>query len=105
MGNARWPLTPVQAFGGGPLGEVIGNQLVDMGIKLRSIYGATEFGAPSRLTPTHEEDWKECGWVELDTDDFSAVRFGQDRRLEDVARMLRSSGVVSIKVPERPELK
>ncbi|KAL1718564.1 hypothetical protein EV715DRAFT_291172 [Schizophyllum commune] len=58
----------VLAFGGGPLGEVIGNQLVDMGIKLRSIYGATEFGAPSRLRPTHEEDWKECGWVELDTD-------------------------------------
>ncbi|KAI5827846.1 acetyl-CoA synthetase-like protein [Schizophyllum commune Tattone D] len=58
----------VLAFGGGPLGEVIGNQLVDLGIKLRSIYGATEFGAPSRLKPTHEEDWKECGWVELDTD-------------------------------------
>ncbi|KAL1663173.1 hypothetical protein GGF50DRAFT_116273 [Schizophyllum commune] len=58
----------VLAFGGGPLGEVIGNQLVDLGIRLRSIYGATEFGAPSRLKPTYEEDWKECGWVELDTD-------------------------------------
>ncbi|KAL1699761.1 hypothetical protein EV121DRAFT_295859 [Schizophyllum commune] len=61
-------ITSLWAFGGGPLGEVIANQLVDMGIKLRSIYGATEFGAPSRLKPTYEEDWKECGWVELDTD-------------------------------------
>jgi anaphase-promoting complex subunit 1 len=50
-------------------------------------------------------DDTEITGVELDTDDFSAVRFGQDRRLEDVARMLRSSGVISIKVPERPELK
>ncbi|KAI4521215.1 acetyl-CoA synthetase-like protein [Schizophyllum commune Loenen D] len=58
----------VLVFAGGPLGEAIGNQLVDLGIKLRSIYGATEFGAPSRLKPTYEEDWKECGWVELDMD-------------------------------------
>ena len=60
-------LTPYKGFAGGPLSDATGDFLASAGVKLRSIYGATEFGAPSRLRPTHEEDWKECGWVELDT--------------------------------------
>ncbi|KAJ6553970.1 hypothetical protein DFH09DRAFT_1366046 [Mycena vulgaris] len=42
--------------------------------------------------------------VELDLDDFTNIRFGQDRRLEEVARMLSSSTVPSVRVMERPEL-
>ena len=37
-----------------------------MGVKLRSVYGATEFGVPTHLFPTHEEDWKEWCWIEVD---------------------------------------
>jgi anaphase-promoting complex subunit 1 len=43
--------------------------------------------------------------VELDLADFTDIRFGQDRRLEEVARMLCSSSIPSVKVAERPELK
>lgn len=43
--------------------------------------------------------------VEVALDDFTKIRFGQDKRLEEVARMLRSSTVASIKLPDRPELK
>ncbi|KAJ7802231.1 hypothetical protein B0H14DRAFT_1667535 [Mycena olivaceomarginata] len=42
--------------------------------------------------------------VELDLDDFTDIRFGQDRRLEDVARMLCSSSIPPVRVMERPEL-
>ncbi|KAL0952347.1 hypothetical protein HGRIS_006627 [Hohenbuehelia grisea] len=42
--------------------------------------------------------------VEIDLADFTSVRFGQDRRLEEVARMLCSSAVPNIKVLDRPEL-
>ncbi|KAJ6524495.1 hypothetical protein B0H19DRAFT_972018 [Mycena capillaripes] len=42
--------------------------------------------------------------VELDLDDFTDIRFGQDRRLEEVARMLCSSNISSVRVMERPEL-
>ena len=43
--------------------------------------------------------------VELELEDFTSIRFGQDRRLEEVARLLRSSSVSAIKTIERPELK
>ncbi|KAI6022871.1 hypothetical protein BKA83DRAFT_463602 [Pisolithus microcarpus] len=42
--------------------------------------------------------------VELDLNGFSKIRFGQDRRLEEVARMLCSSSVASARLVERPEL-
>ena len=48
-----------QGFGGGPLSEAIGDGLSAAGVRLRSGYGATEFGGPSHIIPTHEEDWKE----------------------------------------------
>jgi len=43
--------------------------------------------------------------VELNHDDFTKIRFGQDQRLDEVARMLRSSTVPSVKTIERPELR
>ncbi|KAG5646150.1 hypothetical protein DXG03_004203 [Asterophora parasitica] len=42
--------------------------------------------------------------VELDLADFTDIRFGQDRRLEEVARMMCSSKVPSVKVIDRPDL-
>ncbi|KAI0674923.1 hypothetical protein C8Q78DRAFT_965335 [Trametes maxima] len=41
--------------------------------------------------------------VELDLDDFTKMRFGQDRRLEDVARMLCSANVHFVRAPDRAE--
>ncbi|KAI0364452.1 hypothetical protein BV20DRAFT_956236 [Pilatotrama ljubarskyi] len=41
--------------------------------------------------------------VEYDLDDFTRMRFGQDRRLEDVARMLCSANVHYVRIPTRPE--
>ena len=43
--------------------------------------------------------------VELEITNFTDVRFGQDRRLHEVARMLRSSNIAPIRMPERPDLK
>ncbi len=43
--------------------------------------------------------------VELDLQDFVEIRFGQDRRLEEVTRMLCSSTVPVIKMPDREGLK
>ena len=43
--------------------------------------------------------------VEIDLADFTDIRFGQDRRLEEVARMLCSSKIPSVRIIERPELK
>ncbi|KIL60704.1 hypothetical protein M378DRAFT_26402 [Amanita muscaria Koide BX008] len=42
--------------------------------------------------------------TELDLKDFTDIRFGQDCRLEEVARMLCSSAIPTIKNIERPEL-
>jgi anaphase-promoting complex subunit 1 len=43
--------------------------------------------------------------VELDLEEFTNIRFGQDRRLEEVSRMLCSSNIPSVRLLERPELK
>lgn len=41
--------------------------------------------------------------VEFDLDDFTRMRFGQDRRLEDVARLLCSANVHYVRTPDRAE--
>ena len=43
--------------------------------------------------------------VDLDLEGFTEIRFGQDRRLDEVSRMLCSSNIPSVKIAERPELK
>ncbi|KAJ6463351.1 hypothetical protein C8R45DRAFT_1220204 [Mycena sanguinolenta] len=74
-----------------------------------------DFIDPSRPRPTIGEiaaEAKTAGsgevqtvsGVELDLDDFTDIRFGQDRRLEEVSRMLCSSSIPSVRVMERPEL-
>ncbi|KAG9311019.1 anaphase promoting complex subunit 1 [Chiua virens] len=42
--------------------------------------------------------------VELGLKSFATIRFGQDRRLEEVARMLCSSTIPSVRLIERPDL-
>uniref|UniRef100_A0A8H8CEQ4 Anaphase-promoting complex subunit 1 n=1 Tax=Psilocybe cubensis TaxID=181762 RepID=A0A8H8CEQ4_PSICU len=42
--------------------------------------------------------------VELNLKEFTDIRFGLDRRLDEVARMLCSSVVASVKIADRPEL-
>ncbi|KAF9073847.1 hypothetical protein BDP27DRAFT_1215348 [Rhodocollybia butyracea] len=41
--------------------------------------------------------------VELELDEFTNIRFGQDRRLEEIARMLCSSAISSARSLERPD--
>ena len=43
--------------------------------------------------------------VELDMENFTTIRFGQDKRIDEVARMLCSSLVPPIRMLDRPELK
>ncbi len=43
--------------------------------------------------------------VELDLEAFTSIRFGQDRRLEEVARMLCSSTTTSVRITDRPDLR
>ncbi|KAF8515724.1 hypothetical protein BU17DRAFT_51474 [Hysterangium stoloniferum] len=42
--------------------------------------------------------------VELDLGDFIDIRFGSDRRLQEVARMLQSSSPATVRMPERTDL-
>ena len=41
-------------FAGGPLSDVNGTKLVKAGVRLNSIYGGTEFGAPTGLWDTDD---------------------------------------------------
>lgn len=43
--------------------------------------------------------------VDLNLKEFTDIRFGLDRRLEEVARMLCSSTIPSIKGLDRPDLR
>jgi len=43
--------------------------------------------------------------VELELGDFTDIRFGSDRRLQEVARMLQSSSPSSVRMAERPDLR
>ena len=42
--------------------------------------------------------------VDLDLGDFTDIRFGSDRRLQEVARMLQSSTAAVVRMPERHDL-
>ncbi|KAJ7050909.1 hypothetical protein C8F01DRAFT_1343574 [Mycena amicta] len=77
---------------------------------------AKEFVIPSKARPTIDTIVTQCkvaavgevatvSGVELELRDFTDIRFGQDRRLDKVARLLCSSTIPSVKVVDRPELK
>ena len=42
--------------------------------------------------------------VDLNLGEFTDIRFGSDRRLQEVARMLQSSSAAIVMMPERPDL-
>ncbi|KAJ7058266.1 hypothetical protein C8F01DRAFT_1027798 [Mycena amicta] len=76
---------------------------------------AKEFVIPSKARPTIDTIVTQCkvaavgevaavSGVELELQDFTDIRFGQDRRLDEVARLLCSSTIPSVKVVDRPEL-
>ncbi|KII84556.1 hypothetical protein PLICRDRAFT_117723 [Plicaturopsis crispa FD-325 SS-3] len=44
-------------YGGGPLPAAKGDSLVKAGVKLRTVYGGTEFGAPTLLVARDDDEW------------------------------------------------
>ncbi|KAF4586487.1 Anaphase-promoting complex subunit 1 [Pleurotus pulmonarius] len=62
----------------------------------------TEFALHARSMVGGEIDT--ISGVELGLEDFTSIRFGQDRRLDEVARILCSSVISNVRYLERPEL-
>ncbi|TFK85353.1 hypothetical protein K466DRAFT_190984 [Polyporus arcularius HHB13444] len=56
------------------------------------------------VSKTLSKDRMKTTGVELDTEDFTRIRFGTDRRLDEAARMLCSSTIPQIRIIDRPEL-
>lgn len=52
----------MQGYSGGALPSKLGNFMSDAGVYVAPIYGATEFGAPSRLF-RRKGDEKEWEWI------------------------------------------
>ncbi|EKM75963.1 hypothetical protein AGABI1DRAFT_116054 [Agaricus bisporus var. burnettii JB137-S8] len=60
-------------FAGGPLSTEVGDALVAAGVNLQSMYGASEFGIPTKLLPQRgrEKDWE---WIEFcDSDSHNFI--------------------------------
>ncbi|EMD33332.1 hypothetical protein CERSUDRAFT_142277 [Gelatoporia subvermispora B] len=108
-----WPMVAYQMIGRHDLAEVLGSDN-----NVYSTYGyrsVKEYINPSKPRKSIHEHIKEAcinlsgyvgtvSGVEIDLEDFTRIRFGQDKRLEEVARMLCSSTVPTIKAIERPDL-
>ncbi|KAJ7625710.1 hypothetical protein FB45DRAFT_922118, partial [Roridomyces roridus] len=62
------------AYSGGPLAERVGDKLVEQGVNLVPIYGATEFGAPS-IVKRHQEEKDAGEWAWLRFSDRVHVRW------------------------------
>ncbi|EIN05364.1 acetyl-CoA synthetase-like protein [Punctularia strigosozonata HHB-11173 SS5] len=54
------------SFTGGPLAHDIGDRLVHQGVKLTTVYGGTEFGAPISFFPRPDMDPFEWAWIAFD---------------------------------------
>ncbi|ESK85477.1 anaphase promoting complex subunit 1 [Moniliophthora roreri MCA 2997] len=61
-----------------------------------------EISSVAKVASSGESETVTTG-VELDLEEFTSIRFGQDRRLEEVARILSSSKIPSLKAIERPD--
>uniref|UniRef100_D8QLB7 Polyketide synthase-like phosphopantetheine-binding domain-containing protein n=1 Tax=Schizophyllum commune (strain H4-8 / FGSC 9210) TaxID=578458 RepID=D8QLB7_SCHCM len=81
-------LKSFQGFAGGPLSDATGDFLAEAGVKLRSIYGATEFGVTSHVKPTRDEDWKDWRWIELDAN----ARLAWDKQSDGTEELLILAG-------------
>ncbi|KAJ7625734.1 putative aminoadipate reductase [Roridomyces roridus] len=62
------------AYSGGPLAQRVGDKLVEQGVNLVPIYGATEFGAPS-IVKRHQEEKDAGEWAWLRFSDRVHVRW------------------------------
>ncbi|KII90242.1 hypothetical protein PLICRDRAFT_40443 [Plicaturopsis crispa FD-325 SS-3] len=51
------------AYGGGPLATKTGDALIKAGVRLRSLYGATEFGPPTYFLPRNPVDAECWNWL------------------------------------------
>ncbi|KAK7027346.1 Anaphase-promoting complex subunit 1 [Paramarasmius palmivorus] len=61
-----------------------------------------EISSSAKVASSGESEMITTG-VELDLEEFTSIRFGQDRRLDEVARILSSSKIPSLKAIERPD--
>ncbi|KAF9257772.1 hypothetical protein L218DRAFT_878559 [Marasmius fiardii PR-910] len=68
----------------------------------RSRQTINELSSAAKVASSGESEYVTTG-VELDLEEFTNIRFGQDRRLEEVARILCSSKIPSLKSIERPD--
>ncbi|KAL6308208.1 hypothetical protein BKA93DRAFT_725930 [Sparassis latifolia] len=110
--SGDWSVSAYQLIGRNDLAEGLSSSpdtLTSYGY--RSAKDHTIFSAPRKtIREQIEESCKTAGelgvvsGVELDLKDFTHIRFGQDRRLEEVARMLCSSSIPTIKAIDHPEL-
>lgn len=57
-------------YSGGSLAPKLGDYLISQGVPIHSIYGGTEFGAPTWLKPK-KEDAKDWAWMEFDEERVS----------------------------------
>ncbi|KAG7092158.1 hypothetical protein E1B28_008527 [Marasmius oreades] len=71
-------------------------------ITRRSRQTINELCSAAKVASSGESEYVTTG-VELDLEEFTSIRFGQDRRLEEVARILCSSKIPSLKSIERPD--
>lgn len=63
------------------------------------------FESTHRRLHVHNDDDAVTG-VELDSlKEFIDIRFGEDKRLAEIARMLRSSVVTPVRALDRPDFK
>ncbi|KAF5389352.1 hypothetical protein D9757_004361 [Collybiopsis confluens] len=52
-------------FAGGPLAPATGDYLVSCGVRLRTVYGATEFGLPTKLDLEGKAGFEDWAWINL----------------------------------------
>ncbi|KAH8112116.1 hypothetical protein DFH11DRAFT_1788437 [Phellopilus nigrolimitatus] len=108
-----WPVNAYEFVGRTDLtesGKISGDLLFNDGY--RSVKDHLKTGVPRKTfrglfeeahRAVHHGDETVTG-VELEMTDFTDVRFGHDRRMQEVARMLRSSNIPSIRMIDRPDL-
>ncbi|TFK69815.1 hypothetical protein BDN72DRAFT_839974 [Pluteus cervinus] len=108
-----WPLTAYRAIGRNDL-AASASDAPDL-LYSRGYHPVKDFINPSRPRPitggiinetkaSANGEIDDVSGVELGLRDFTDIRFGQDKRLEEVARMLCSSIVTSTKIAGGPEL-
>lgn len=111
--SGDWPIFAYNLIGRNDLAEVMSHSAGI--VHSRGYRPARDFVYPSVIRKSihqHIVDTQKAitgelsvvSGVELDLDDFTQIRFGQDKRLEEVGRMLCSSTVPTIRALDRADL-